>query len=1309
MPREQVQGLQVGNHNVQINVFAPAETAPVLSPTAPPGWSEDPALIQKVSQTADLLVARQEGLYIGGQELPRPESERAFEALAGGQKVLIAGGAGSGKSVVLSQVIRRARDEGWPVLALSADSAAASAATARAWGAALGLPDSPSAVLAQLAGSGAGLVVIDQVDAVGAVSGRHEERRELIEQIVHDASGAAGIRVLLACRTFDLDHDRVLRHIAGGPNAVQVTIADLDEQMVRDVLARCSSPVPGVSPALLSLLRVPLHLALYVEMLTNGADPGPVGALVDLYRRYCEEKRTACRNARAGRDDWQQVVEILITRMDDERELWAPSALLSGFAAQRDAMISAGVLVSEGHQVRFFHESLCDYFFAEQLVLRGHTLQELLSTGEQDLFRRAQVRQVLNYERTGDFPAYLRDMQWLLNASEVRFHLKVLAVILNQITPDPRPQEWSLLHPIANDPAHPLHDRLWAALRANPAWFPLIEATGAWSRWMSSPDPQVINRTVWAISAMAGAWPGPIVALMQSLPPGPSSDGWMRMFLQHAEVGRDRRLVDLTVHAVAAGLFDADGTTTIWETLDTVAAHQPAWAVDLLHALLARLLATFPALPADAREPDFRLPGPWAAAFGHGGETAIAVAAQQEPALLAERLLPLVVQVLRRCAQTPRAGGSLRPDRVVTRRIDAPRTLMDELVRVLAESLAVMAVGAPARLDPLLRVLEAEPDLESCAVLMARAWAGNPSAHADRAATWLIATPGALDLGYADTPHWISRELIAAISPHWSPLPGEQLIDAVLFRTPVRERSVRAREWRGTAELCLLSGIAIHRRPPRVQRRIAELRRKLLVEDTPPPRRRDDYIRVLVPIPEERARRMSEQQWLRAILIHGDTKGCGPVGRPGSGEAEQQAHVLDALTRQDPERFARLVLQMPAGSSVAYVSAVMNGISGEALDPALILDVVRQVEHLGGPQLTPAILWLIESQALRHLPEELLAIVARTALTDPDPIEDLGWQEGTDLGSAGLASARGIAAYVIGTLLQHDPARASVFTAALLALVKDGNLPVRYAAIGALSPLFAADSGAALACFRVAISADEHLLATDNVDHFLRTVLRGGRYADIADVLARMSGSALAVVRRSGARHLALASLGRSDLDPAVDALVGGTDKEVRSGIAETFAAYAWQQQRPDRCMAGLTSAFHDSSASVREAAAHCFTTIGERPWGDRARTLSSAFITSRAFTAHAEDFLRSADRTLHPLPPWVLDACERYLNPFAPSRASARSMASAPGYHLVRILIRIHTQNREPAVRRRCLDLLDELLLLRAHNIDDAIAAIER
>jgi len=635
MPGEQVQGLQVGNSNLQINNYLAAGTASMPSPATPPDWPDDPTLIRRVAQTADLLVARQEDLYIGGQELPRAESELAFDHLVAGQRVLLAGGAGSGKSVVLSQVIRRARAEGWPVLALSADSAAASAPTARAWGAALGLPDSPAAVLAHLACGGAGLVVIDQVDAVGVVSGRHEERRELIEEIVHLVSGAAGIRVLLACRTFDLDHDRVLRHIAGGPNAVRVTIADLDEQVVSDVLARFSSPRSTANPALLSLLRVPLHLALYVELLANGADPGPVGALVDLYRRYCEEKRSACRNVRAGRDDWQTVVEILVTRMDDHRDLWAPSALLNEFAAQREAMISAGVLVSEGHQVRFLHESLCDYFFAEQFVRNGHTLHELLSTGDQDLFRRAQVRQVLSYERASDFPAYLRDVQWLITADEVRVHLKVLAVILSQVTSDPRPPEWSLLHLIADDPAHPLHDRLWAALRANPAWFPLIEATGAWSRWMSSPDPQMVNQTVWALSAMAGSWPAPIVALMQLLPPGPSSDGWMRMFLQHAEVGRDRRLVDLTVHAVAAGLFDAEGATTIWETLDTVAAHQPSWGVGLLHALLARLLAMLPALPADAREPHFRLPGPWAASFGHGGETAIAVVAQHEPALLA--------------------------------------------------------------------------------------------------------------------------------------------------------------------------------------------------------------------------------------------------------------------------------------------------------------------------------------------------------------------------------------------------------------------------------------------------------------------------------------------------------------------------------------------------------------------------------------------------------------------------------------------------------------------------------------------------
>jgi hypothetical protein len=303
---------------------------------------EDAAIVRAVTETVDSLIARQKTLYIGGRELPRDQAGIAFKHLGDGKRVLLAGSAGTGKSVVVSQVIRRARADGWPVLALSADDIPRSVESALEWGAALGMPDSPVTVLAGLSRGGEGLLAIDQVDAVGSVSGRHPERRRLVEEVLRQAASHQEIRVLVACRQFDLDHDRILRGIAVDDRTVAIAIGELDEQTVRQVLARTGTAT-YLPTSVVTLLRMPLHLALYVDLVGSPADLSKVGSLDDLYRRYCDEMRRSCREARGGSDDWQQVVDVLVERMDATQELWAPAAVLNDLHHQRDVMTSGRV------------------------------------------------------------------------------------------------------------------------------------------------------------------------------------------------------------------------------------------------------------------------------------------------------------------------------------------------------------------------------------------------------------------------------------------------------------------------------------------------------------------------------------------------------------------------------------------------------------------------------------------------------------------------------------------------------------------------------------------------------------------------------------------------------------------------------------------------------------------------------------------------------------------------------------------------------------------------------------------------------
>ena len=62
-------------------------------------------------------------------------------------------------------------------------------------------------------------------------------------------------------------------------------------------------------------------------------------------------------------------------------------------------MASEGVVIADGPRISFFHASFFDDVFARGFVSRDEDLVDWLSAAGQDLFRRSQVRQVLEYLR----------------------------------------------------------------------------------------------------------------------------------------------------------------------------------------------------------------------------------------------------------------------------------------------------------------------------------------------------------------------------------------------------------------------------------------------------------------------------------------------------------------------------------------------------------------------------------------------------------------------------------------------------------------------------------------------------------------------------------------------------------------------------------------------------------------------------------------------------------------------------------------------------------------------------------------------
>ncbi len=1245
--------------------------------------------------------------YIGGRKLRRKEAREALEHLSQGRSVLISGAAGSGKSVIAGQVTQLARRAGWSVLVLSVDRLP-DADTAYALGAALGLPDSPPTVLAGASAGRDALLVLDQLDAVSVASGRHPERLGIVEDLLTQADSHPRLRVLLACRQFDLDNDRELRSVAASKHTAIVPAGALDPATVREALVAVdlSSDLP---PDLIELLTVPLHLAIYVELGHAGvSDMARIRTLTELYDRYWVEKREACRLLRSGTDEWLAVIDRLVDRMSADQKLAIPAAVLDDIDKQVSVMASEAVLVSDGGRISLFHETFFDYCFARRFVAAGRNLRGLLGTEEQDLFRRAQVRQILTYERGTAFETYLADLNWLLTASDVRQHIKALVVALAQTVTNPQRDEWLALRPIATAQDHPLHGRLWQALRSNPAWFPLLHQDGAWAAWLGSPDGPITDQALWALTGMASTHPEETSALLRGMRRDEAWLNRLRGFLRLAGIHSGRALFDLLLEGVQDGLFDNDPGRDLWHVIRELADNQPEWAVEVLDALFVRALA------GDAGNP-FEGEGALTAGPNSPSIEAAQAVAQAAPGAFVMHLLPHALEIARRNAQPEWSGGDVLLDTVWgVHFFGAHSQLKDAFHIAMGDALRAVAQTEPDLAGTVFERLRADPH-ETAWFLLARGYEANPDRFADDAAGWLTNTPGAMHLGYSDEPHWVSRELIAAITPRCSDAKLDLLTAALIGYAPPFERTYEGLRHRGYGELCLLNAIDPGRRSEGVEKRLGELRRKFLIDDVEPPQGIRGGI-VPPPIPEERARKMTDRQWLRAMARHGRSDVRFRQDGGLIGDAGTQAQVLEAVTRDSSERFARLLLQLPSEIAEPYVGGILRGLAGSRLDVDLLLSVCQRAREIGGSDTNRWVVRLIEAEAAATLRDDFLDIVAEIATVDPDPADDV-WRSadpgatplyGGDPDSAGLNCTRGAAALAIAALIQQDPGRLPPLADALAQVATDRTLQVRAVASVALTTVLYVDPTLALALFgRSLADATDELLASHHVERFLNHAIRRGHYAETADALTRMSSSTNPDARRAGARQLAVASYRDPALDDAVDAALSG-EESTRSGVTEVFAENIHDSDRMDRAIAVLSQSFNDPSPGVRSAAVRCFYGLEEQTLEDY-EPLLAALADSPALHEDPGTVFQSLESARKPLPKSVLNLCEGFVEAHGASLSDISTAAAADATHVVQLAIRLHAQHADPETRRRCLDLIDRLVVLGVYGIDQNLALIER
>jgi len=350
----------------------------------PSDLSRDTSLAVRVSEWATkFLESRPYG--IGDLTIPRGEAERIADALldpaAAATNIFLEGPAGVGKSGVVAQVVQRMTDAGWPVLPIRLDLLDPTQRPAAIGRQILGRDQSPVALLAGFAAGRDCLLVLDQLDAVSVVSGRNTETFNAVAAMVREAKARPKLRVLLVCRSFDLENDSRLRDLSrqDKQSTRRIVVGPFDGAAVKDVLAHLGIDPGRLDPRQLDLLRLPLHLALLAGIVTGESGKGLTFATAkDLYDAYWLRKRTDLRPVLADPNAFETLLQRLCDAMNDRQALSVPRGLLPPGDADLERLVSAHVLVRQGVRIAFFHEGFFDYVFARRFCELGEPLLHLL-------------------------------------------------------------------------------------------------------------------------------------------------------------------------------------------------------------------------------------------------------------------------------------------------------------------------------------------------------------------------------------------------------------------------------------------------------------------------------------------------------------------------------------------------------------------------------------------------------------------------------------------------------------------------------------------------------------------------------------------------------------------------------------------------------------------------------------------------------------------------------------------------------------------------------------------------------------------
>jgi hypothetical protein len=923
-------------------------------------------------------------------------------------------GPGRGKTVVLRDVLAKLEEQNIITLAIKADRQLTDLSPGRDLHecAGVSLPAPVEDVVRWVARSQTKPVVVllDQVDALSLSMMREPYALEVIARVVERLRGLFNVRVLLSCRTFDLNTTPTLRDL---DIRQKFQIPDLSKDEISMVLDKVGVRFEDLAPPAQKLLQVPLHLDLFARVMQKQQKTGAgavtaqlrnVRTLQDLYH-IIWERSVLSPDAPVSPQDRIEVIRRVITQMEKDERTSAPFFIFEGADSThlRSAVLfleSQGILQKEntGSNWNFLHQTFYDYAYARFFVASGQSLSQKVFSSPQGLAERPLLQHVLGFLRSTNPQEYERELvalgiDELFEQPNLRKHLRHMLRQWFGTLPQPNEIEWNHVRRMLRNLE--LRMKFLNVAGGNEGWFNRLTEDHI-PRWLreiqlGQVDDANINALFWFLTSVADstyAQPQITALLMPYLR---RSEQWDSLLT--AWVGRIRQWHSVDAVKLYEQLllknWSSDNSLFVYHLRD-VAKQHPTEGCLILRQMLAQTK-----LP-DKPDKHFL----WARSFWNaftdkesGGlkidDEVLNTLAEAKPNEFLESIWQFLERVLHVSAVSKETEPNLyfQTDAFQdTWSIRNTRGVMHRhhfgfaLSHAIGKALQLLADTNPSRCQEWLNRLKVLP-YETPQMLVLDVYAEHPEDFADRVLSFLCGDARRLELGESQCE---TRRLLRKVSPFWSSSQCAEMERHILAHDHLPhflrlgKRKLYILQRRGIEQWGLLLALGRERLTMEGQRRLREWNDKFRGEKLPDEPITGQIGFVGSPIEGSKIQKMSDQAWLYAMAHY---QGSITHRREFlKGGAEQLCRVLQGCVKEQPERFAKLFLEkVPLEVDAFYVKALLQGLAESSAPSELLFNAVQHFQYHSGPDaygdLPSAIADVLDKRADEGLPSDLMDLM----------------------------------------------------------------------------------------------------------------------------------------------------------------------------------------------------------------------------------------------------------------------------------------------------------------------------------------------